>query len=121
MKYMLLIYHEERSWDGVSEAERQQIYGEYGDLIGDLTSRGKFVSGSELQPVTTATTVRVRDGKELITDGPFAETHEQLGGYFLIEAENLDEATSIAARIPSARTGTIEIRPLAESAAEVAA
>lgn len=121
MKYMLLIYHEERSWDGVSEAERQQIYGEYQNLIGELTSRGQFVSGSELQPVTTATTVRVRDGKELITDGPFAETHEQLGGYFLIEAENLDEATSIAARIPSARTGTIEIRPLAESAAEAAA
>ena len=121
MKYMLLIYHEERSWDGVSEAERQQIYGEYQDLIGELTSRGKFVSGSELQPVTTATTVRVRDGKVLITDGPFAETHEQLGGYFLIEAENLDEATSIAGRIPSARTGTIEIRPLAESAAEAAA
>jgi hypothetical protein len=121
MKYMLLIYHEERSWDGVSEAERQQIYGEYGNLIGELTSRGQFVSGSELQPVTTATTVRVRDGKQLVTDGPFAETHEQLGGYFLIEAENLDEATSIAARIPSARTGTIEIRPLAESAAEAAA
>jgi len=79
------------------------------------------ISGSELQPVTTATTVRVRDGKELITDGPFAETHEQLGGYFLIEAQDLDEATSIAARIPSAKTGTVEIRPLVESAAEAAA
>jgi hypothetical protein len=121
MKYMLLIYHEERSWDTSTEAERQQIYGEYRELIGELSSRGKFVSGSELQPVTTATTVRVRDGKELVTDGPFAETHEQLGGYFLIEAENLDEATAIAARIPSARTGPIEIRPLAENAAEAAA
>jgi hypothetical protein len=79
------------------------------------------VTGSQLQPVTTATVVRVRDGKELITDGPFAETHEQLGGYFLIEAENLDEATSIAARIPSARTGTIEVRPLVETAVEATA
>lgn len=121
MKYMLLIYHDEQSWSGITEAERQQIYGEYRQLRADLESRGQFLNGSELQPVTTATTVRVRDGKELITDGPFAETHEQLGGYFLIEAANLDEATSIAARIPSARTGTVEIRPLAESAAEVAA
>lgn len=121
MKYMLLIYHEEQSWDSVSEAERQQIYGEYRKLREQLESRGQFVSGSELQPVTTATTVRVRDGKELVTDGPFAETHEQLGGYFLIEAENLDEATSIAAKIPSARTGTVEIRPLVEQAAEATA
>ena len=121
MKYMLLIYHEEQSWEGVTEAERQQVYAEYQTLIGELASRGQFVSGSELQPVSTATTVRVRDGKEMITDGPFAETHEQLGGYFLIEAENLDQATSIAARIPSAKTGTVEIRPLAESAAEAAA
>ena len=121
MKYMLLIYHDEQSWNNVTEAERQQIYSEYGRLRGDLESRGQFISGSQLQPVTTATTVRVRDGKELMTDGPFAETHEQLGGYFLIEAKNLDEATAIAARIPSARTGTIEIRPLVESAAEAVA
>jgi hypothetical protein len=121
MKYMLLIYHDEQSWEALTEAERQQIYLEYRKLRGELESRGKFVTGSQLQPVTTATTVRVRDRKELITDGPFAETHEQLGGYFLIEAENLDEATSIAARIPSARTGTIEIRPLVETAAEAAA
>lgn len=121
MKYMLLIYHDEQSWSGITEAERQQVYLEYRALRGELESRGQFVSGSELQPVTTATTVRVRDGKELITDGPFAETHEQLGGYFLIEAANLDEATSIATRIPSAKTGTVEIRPLAESAAEAAA
>ena len=121
MKYMLLIYHDEQSWDGITEEERQQIYTEYRSLRGQLESRGQFVSGSELQPVTTATTVRVRDGKELVTDGPFAETHEQLGGYFLIEAENLDQATRIAAQIPSARTGTVEIRPLAESAAEAAA
>jgi hypothetical protein len=74
-----------------------------------------------LEPVTTATSIRVRDGKELVTDGPFAETHEQLGGYFLIEAKNLDEATAIAARIPSARTGTIEVRPLVERPAEATA
>ena len=121
MKYMLLIYHDEQSWEGITEAERLQIYGEYRNLRGELESRGKFVTGSQLQPITTATTVRVRDGKELITDGPFAETHEQLGGYFLIEADNLDEATSIAARIPSARTGTIEVRPLVETAAEATA
>jgi hypothetical protein len=121
MKYMLLIYHDEQSWDGITEAERQQVYLEYRNLRGELESRGKFLSGSELQPITTATTVRVRDGKELVTDGPFAETHEQLGGYFLIEATDLDEATAIAARIPSARTGTIEVRPLAENAAEATA
>jgi hypothetical protein len=121
MKYMLLIYHHEQSWDGISEAERQQIYGEYRQLREQLVASGQFVTGSELQPIATATSVRVRDGAELVTDGPFAETHEQLGGYFLIEAKNLDEATNIAARIPSARTGTIEVRPLAESAAEATA
>jgi len=110
MKYMLLIYHNEPSWNAITESERQQIYLEYRKLRGELEARGQFVTGSQLQPITTATSVRVRDGKELITDGPFAETHEVLGGYFLIEAENLDEATSIAARIPSARTGTIEVR-----------
>lgn len=121
MKYLLLIYHNEESWNAISETEREQIYGEYRKLREELLSRGQFVTGSQLQPITTATAVRVRDGKELITDGPFAETHEQLGGYFLIEANNLDEATSIAARIPSARTGTIEVRPLIERAAEATA
>jgi len=121
MKYMLLIYHDEPSWAAVSEAERQQIYIEYRKLRADLVASGQFVTGSQLQPVATATTVRVRDGKEMVTDGPFAETHEQLGGYFLIEAKNLDEATAIAARIPSARTGSIEVRPLVETAAEATA
>jgi hypothetical protein len=121
MKYMLLIYHDEPSWDSVPEAERQQIYLEYRKLRADLEASGQFVTGSQLQPISTATSVRVRDGKELVTDGPFAETHEQLGGYFLIEAKNLDEATAIAARIPSARTGTIEVRPLVETAAEATA
>ena len=121
MKYMLLIYHDEQSWDAISESERQQIYGDFRKLREELVKSGRFVTGSQLQPITTATSVRVRDGKELVTDGPFAETHEQLGGYFLIEAENLDEATSIAARIPSATTGTIEVRPLVEVAAPASA
>ena len=121
MKYMLLIYHDEPSWNAISEAEKQQVYLEYRELRAELQARGQFVTGSQLQPITTATSVRVRDGKELVTDGPFAETHEQLGGYFLIEAANLDEATSIAARIPSARTGTVEVRPLVETAAPASA
>jgi hypothetical protein len=121
MKYMLLIYHDEPSWEAITETERQQVYLEYRKLREELTKRGQFVTGSQLQPIATATSVRVRDGKELVTDGPFAETHEQLGGYFLIEAANLDEATAIAARIPSARTGTIEVRPLVETAAPATA
>jgi len=121
MKYMLLIYHDEQSWSAINETERQQIYSDYRKLREELLARGQFVTGSQLQPISTATSVRVRDGKELVTDGPFAETHEQLGGYFLVEAENLDEATSIAARIPSAKTGTIEVRPLVETAAPATA
>jgi hypothetical protein len=121
MKYLLLIYNDEQSWNAITEGERQQIYGEYRKLREELLSSGQFVTGSQLQPISTATSVRVRDGKELITDGPFAETHEQLGGYFLIEAQNLDEATSIAARIPSAKMGTIEVRPLVETAAPASA
>lgn len=112
MKYMLLIYHDEKRWNEIAESERQQIYGEFRKLREDLQSRGQFLDGSQLQPSTTATSIRVRNDKQLVTDGPFAETHEQLGGYFLIEAGNLDEATAIAARIPSARTGTVEVRPL---------
>jgi hypothetical protein len=121
MKYMLLVYHDEQSWSTIGESERQQIYADYRKLREELQNSGRFVTGSQLQPISTATSVRVRDGKELITDGPFAETHEQLGGYFLVEAENLDEATSIAARIPSAKMGTIEVRPLVERAVEATA
>ena len=121
MKYLLLIYNDEQEWNAISESERQEIYGEYRKLRSDLQTHGQFVGGSQLQPISTATSVRVRDGKELVTDGPYAETHEQLGGYFLVEAENLDEATSIAARIPSAKTGTIEVRPLVETVAEASA
>ncbi|HVT43233.1 MAG TPA: YciI family protein [Thermoanaerobaculia bacterium] len=114
MKYMLLIYHDEKGWDKLSESERMEIYAEYGKFGQQITAGGNYVSGSELQPTTTATSVRVRDGKRLVTDGPFAETREQLGGYYLVEAKDLDEAIDLASRIPSALTGTIEVRPLAE-------
>lgn len=116
MKYLLLIYHDEPTWQALTEAERVEIYAEYRKLRENLLSTGQFITGSQLQPIATATTVRVREGKELVTDGPFAETHEQLGGYFLVDAKDLDEATRIAAQIPSARTGSIEVRPLVESA-----
>jgi len=121
MKYLLLIYQNEKQWTAHSEAEVQKIYQEYGQLRQELTASGQWVGGSQLHPIATASTVRVRDGKELITDGPFAETHEQLGGYFLIEAKNLDEALAVAVRIPSAREGTIEVRPIVERTAEAAA
>jgi hypothetical protein len=121
MKYMLLIYDVEKEWDGLTEAERQKIYAEYRELQEDLSSKGKFLAGSQLQPTTTATAIRVRNGKQIVTDGPFAETREQLGGYILIEAKDLDEANSIAGRIPSARMGTVDVRPLVESAAPASA
>jgi hypothetical protein len=112
MKYLLLIYDKEQEWGALGEAEQQAIYGEYGKLREELQANGQLVGGSQLAPTSTATSVRVRDDKQLVTDGPFAETHEQLGGYFLIEAKDLDEAIGIAGRVPSARMGTIEVRPL---------
>ena len=111
MKYMLLIYADEQAW---TDAERQQCYGESTQLAHQLKASGQFVSTSPLQPVATATCVKVRDSRRLVTDGPFAETREQLGGYFMIEARNLDEAIDIAGRIPGARKGTVEIRPVVE-------
>jgi len=112
MQYLLLIYDNEQEWGALDEAGRQAIYGEYRKLREELQATGQFVGGSQLAPTSTATSVRVRDDKQLVTDGPFAETHEQLGGYFLIEAKDLDEAIGIAGRVPSARMGTIEVRPL---------
>jgi len=112
MKYLLLIYDNEQEWGALGDAGQQAIYGEYRKLRDDLQTSGQFVDGSQLAPTSTATCVRVRDDKQLVTDGPFAETHEQLGGYFLIEAKDLDEAIGIAGRVPSARMGTIEVRPL---------
>ena len=117
MKFMLLIYHDESSWHGLTEAERQEVYREYRELIEELQPTGTYLVGDELQPTVTAQTVRVREGKPLVTDGPFAETREQLGGFFLIEAADINEATTIAARIPSARTGSIEVRPVVATAA----
>lgn len=121
MKYILLIYDNEQAWTRIGEAEQRKIYGEYMQFTEDIKASRNYLAGSQLHPVATASSVRVRDGKELITDGPFAETHEQLGGYYLIEAKDLDEAAGIAARIPSARYGTIEVRPLVERSAEAAA
>lgn len=111
MKYMLLVYLEEQV---LSDQEREHCYVESAQLARDLSDRGKFLSAGPLHPVATATSVRVRNGKRLITDGPFAETREQLGGYYLIDARDLDEAMSIAERIPVAKHGTIEIRPVLE-------
>src|SRR5918994_1195915 len=111
MKYMLLIYMSE---DAMSERERQDCYKESAGLARELHAGGKFLSASPLQPAATATSVRIREGKRLVTDGPFAETREFLGGYYLIEAKDLDEAIGIAERVPPARFGTVEIRPLME-------
>jgi hypothetical protein len=116
MKFMLLIYHEEATWDALTKPERQEIYREYRELMQELEPKGTYLVGDELQPTKTARTVRVREGKAMITDGPFAETREQLGGFFLIEAADANEANAIAARIPSARMGSIEVRPVALTA-----
>jgi hypothetical protein len=111
MKYMLLIYMDEHALD---ESEREECYTESKQLARDLHSNGQYLATNPLHPTSTATSVRVRDGKPLVTDGPFAETREQLGGYFLIDAKDLDAAIAIAARIPGARKGTVEIRPIME-------
>lgn len=111
MKYMLLIYHDEQALD---EAQRQDCYVESTQLAHDIKSSGEYLAANPLHPTSMATTVRVREGKRLVTDGPFAETHEQLGGYFLVDTKDLDAAIAIAARIPMARKGTVEIRPLIE-------
>lgn len=111
MKYMLLIYGDERA---LNEATRAECYVESTQLAHDLKASGQLLGTSPLHPTATATSIRVRDGKRLITDGPFAETREQLGGYFLIDATDLDEAIDVAGRIPGARIGTVEIRPVIE-------
>jgi len=111
MKYMLLIYHEEQV---LSQDEREHCYEESAQFANQLHSRGQYLAAAPLQPASMATSVRLRDGKRLVTDGPFAETREQLGGYFLVEAKNLDEAIDIASGIPAGRWGTVEIRPVVE-------
>jgi hypothetical protein len=111
MKYMLLIYMGENA---MTDGERQQCYQDSTQLAHDLHGSGQFISANPLQPVTAATSLRIREGRRLITDGPFAETREALGGYFLIEAKDLDEAIAVASRIPGAKKGTVEIRPVLE-------
>ena len=111
MKYMLLVYLAE---DAMSDSEREVCYVESAQLAQDLNSSGKYLAASPLHPVSTATSVQVRNGKRLVTDGPFAETREQLGGYYLVDARDLNEAMSIAERIPGAKYGTVEIRPVLE-------
>lgn len=111
MRYMLLVYSDEHA---LSDSERKHCYVESAQLARDLNASGNYVSAGPLHSTATATSVRVRNGKRLVTDGPFAETREQLGGYYLIEAPNLDAAMHIAERIPVAKYGTIEIRPMLE-------
>jgi hypothetical protein len=112
MEYLLLIYSAESDWAALSDEARGALYKDYYAFTESIRQSGHYKGGNPLQSVTTATTVRVRDGKPVTTDGPFAETREQLGGYYLVEAANLDEATGIAARIPGARLGSIEVRPI---------
>lgn len=111
MQYMLLIYHDENAID---EHAREDCYQESIELTHKLHANGQFLAAAPLHPTSTATSVQVRNGRRLMTDGPFAETREQLGGYYLVNAKDLDEALSIAARIPAARWGTVEVRPVVE-------
>ena len=121
MQYLLLIYHKENEWESLTEEQRQNLYGEYRSVREDLVKKGNWIGGNQLQPVSTASTVRVKDKNPLITDGPFAETKEQLAGYFLVEARDLDEALKIASRIPSvAMGGSIEVRPVVMRTVEAA-
>lgn len=111
-QYLCLIYSDENIQQNMAPAERGQYMADYGTFTQSIIQSGNFVAGDALEAVSTATSVRVRDGKTLVTDGPFAETKEQLGGYYLVKADNLDAAIAIAARIPSAKHGTIEVRPV---------
>jgi hypothetical protein len=112
MQYLLLIYDDEKIWQNMSDAERGKYMAEYNDYSKAIRDSGHFKAGEALQHTHTATSVRVREGKTITTDGPFAETREQLGGFYMVEAKNLDEAIELASRIPSSRLGTIEVRPI---------
>ena len=112
MKYLLLIYENEGSFANIPEAEQGQIFQEYMDYSKGIVKSGNYIAGEALEPVATATTVRVKNGKTLTTDGPFAETKEQLGGFYMVEAKDLDEAIKLASGIPDSRTGSIEVRPV---------
>jgi hypothetical protein len=121
MKYMLLIYDDTKVWEKFSEEQRKQGMGLYMKFTQEVQAGGHYVSSNQLHPASMATSVRERDGKRLVTDGPYAETREQLGGYYLIEAKDLDEAIAIAARVPSARWGVVEVRPIVERPAQATA
>src|SRR5215475_14042952 len=116
MKYLLMIYQDEAARAAETETQRAQLTGEYMQFMKEIQTSGHLKGGEPLRPSTTATCVRVQDGKRMVTDGPYAETREQLGGYFLVEAKDLDEAIGIAERIPGARVGTVEIRPVIDVA-----
>jgi hypothetical protein len=120
MKYLCLIYENEKNWESLPPAESEAVMNEYFTFTGDIRKNGKYVAGEALQPTATATTVRVRNGKVSTTDGPFAETKEQLGGFYLIEAKDLNDAIQVASRIPSARFGSIEVRPVMDFSEEEA-
>ena len=112
MKYLCLIYDDEKKWDQMAKAEAESMMGEYFQFTGDIKKSGHYVAGEALQLTQTATTVRIRQGKVSTTDGPFAETKEQLGGFYLIDARDLNDAIQVASRIPSVKTGSIEVRPI---------
>jgi hypothetical protein len=121
MKYLCLIYENEKNWETMPPADGEAIMNEYFTFTEGIRRSGQYVAGEALQPTATATTVRVRNGKVSTTDGPFAETKEQLGGFYLIEAKDLNDAIQVASRIPSARLGTIEVRPVVDFSKEAAA
>ena len=121
MKYLCLIYENQKSFETISPAEGKAIMNEYFTFTADIQKNGKYLAGEALQPTDTATTVRVRNGKVSTTDGPFAETKEQLGGFYMIEAKDLNDAIQVAARIPGARYGSIEVRPVMDFSKEAAA
>lgn len=112
MKYALLIYSDEKQWEGMTEAEQGEVLGRYNAFTEDLKKRGQYLVGEPLDATTTASTVKLRGGKTLVTDGPFAETKEQLGGFYVVDVPDLDTALALAARIPSAEVGSIEVRPI---------
>jgi hypothetical protein len=116
MKYMLLCYDDEKAWEKAGKAALEEAMQEAVQLTHEINAKGQYIEAAPLEPVSTATSVRVRDGKLLVTDGPFAETREVLGGYYLIDVPNLDEAIRIAARHSGARVGTVEVRPVMELA-----
>src|SRR5919109_3948900 len=116
---MLLIYNDETRWDSLGEAEMGEVMKRYGDFTAELRAASAMIAGDRLQPTANATTVRVRDGEQLVTDGPFAETKEQLGGYYLIEADSLDDAIKWATKLPGSHHGSVEVRPVAQVPAEV--